>query len=82
MTNFTLTMGHARAMFGIAFTEDGGHPSGNAPGCKIIGWKQDKGKDQVWTSYAEALEANDLDGWRGYVRLYPSGREVPKEMKP
>lgn len=57
-------------LFGIAITHDGS-PTGN-----IIGWSSHNGKDKVWFSYAKALEANDLNGWTGYVRFYPSGLEV------
>lgn len=54
--------------YGIAITHDGS-PIGN-----LISWRQlESGIDSVWDSYEEALAANDLDGWRGYVRFYPSG---------
>lgn len=61
--------------FGIALTRDGGHP--DATGAEIVGWKQDDaGQDETWDDYGAALEANDLDGWRGYVRVYPTGVKV------
>ncbi len=59
--------------YGIAHTVNDS-PTGN-----IIGWKRNKaGIDQTWNTYAQALEFNDLDGWRGYVREYPSGDIVPQ----
>lgn len=51
--------------YGIAFTHDGS-PTGS-----IVGWKKSQdGYIQVWESRDEALEANDLGGWTGYVREY------------
>lgn len=61
--------------YGIAYTTDGGHPD-SIPPTPIVGWKQKDGSDQTWDTYGAALEANDLDGWRGYVRYYPSGKRV------
>ena len=60
--------------FGIAFTADGGLTT------DIIGWRQKNGADEVWDLYSEALEANDLGGWTGYVRQYPSGERVPADQ--
>ena len=58
-----------KQLYGIAFTRDG---STSAP---VMGWKRDRETGEVltWEDYAEALEAFDLSGWTGYVRIYPSG---------
>lgn len=57
--------------YGIAFT--------NGP--IILSWKKDSSNnDQVWDSYSDALEANDLGGWTGYVCEYPSGL-IPQNQK-
>jgi hypothetical protein len=62
--------------FGIAFTE------GDSSIGSVRNWKRDSNNnDLIWDSYADALEANDLDGWRGYVRVYPSGEIVPQTVK-
>ena len=62
-------------LYGIAFTANGQPP----PASKIVGWKGTPGQTQPWTwpTQAEALEACDLDGWRGYVCEYPSGNRPP-----
>jgi hypothetical protein len=53
--------------FGIAYTDNGEPPLEG----KIIGWKEnEKGEDQTFESRDAALEACDLDGWRGYVCEY------------
>jgi len=57
--------------WGIALTKTGSPP----PGDEIIGWRTYRGR-HCWDSKGEALEANDLDGWRGYVCEYPSGRRL------
>lgn len=61
--------------FGIAYTQNGSLP----PHDKIIGWKKNGGQDQIWSDRDDALEANDLDGWRGYVCEYPNGERPPYE---
>ena len=56
-------------VYGIAHTSDGS-PTGS-----VISWKQENdGIDCKYETYPQALEANDLYGWRGYVREYPSGK--------
>jgi len=63
-----------RTKYGIAFTADGGLPESS----RIVGWRvNDDGQHLVFDSYEDALEANDLGGWTGYVRVYPSG-SMPK----
>jgi len=58
--------------YGIAHTHDGTPP----PTGRIVAWTQIDGKDQTWRKSAEALEACDMDGWRGYVCEYPSGKRL------
>lgn len=60
--------------YGIAYTKTGSTPSTNDP---IIGWKQQNGTNMTWDNPAQALEACDFDGWRGYVCEYPSGKRLP-----
>ena len=62
--------------YGIAFFDDDGYIIG-----KLIGWRQKNGSDETWDTYADALEANDLGGWTGYVMYYPSGRK-PSDNDP
>jgi len=50
--------------WGIAYTDNGSPP----PSGKIMSWNGKRHK-----SLDKALEACDLDGWRGYVCEYPSG---------
>ena len=52
--------------YGIAITVD------DSPTGAFISWRETK-SGKVFDTYAEALEANDLDGWVGYVRDFPSG---------
>lgn len=64
-----------RPRFGIAYTHNGSPP----PGGKITGWKKnakdDLSWDATWDTRNAALEACVLDGWRGYVCKYPTGKE-------
>lgn len=54
--------------WGIAFTEGGGYPETD----QILTWKSDEsGKPLLWDDRDKALEACDLDGWRGYVWWLP-----------
>jgi len=66
--------------YGIAYTDNGSPP----PSGKIIGWKGSETggtlRDRMttdnpllWDNRNDALEACDLDGWRGYVCGYPNG---------
>lgn len=56
--------------YGIAYTHNGSPP----PNGNIIRWKKnDEGQDITWDLREQALEACDLDGWRGYVCGYPNG---------
>lgn len=59
--------------YGIAFTDDG------SPVGAVLNWRQKNGQDEVWGTFADALEANDLGGWTGYVRRYPSGERISPE---
>lgn len=59
--------------YGIAYFRNDAHPA--EPNAEVIGWKQRNGRDIVWEDRDDALEANDLDGWRGYVCQYPSGKQ-------
>ena len=61
------------AKYGVAYTVGGGHPD-NSP---IDHWKSKGGQDETWDDLGDALEACDLDGWRGYVCEYPSGYRPP-----
>ena len=74
-----------RKEYGIAYTDDGAPPTTAA---KIVGWKQKGCTRQApmtgtsvmtWSDRGDALEACDLDGWRGYVCEYPSGAWQVKE---
>ena len=53
--------------YSIAYTRNGSPP----PGDEIISWHC-----QTWTTKELALEACDLDGWRGYVCEFPSGNRT------
>jgi hypothetical protein len=53
--------------YAIAYTDNGSPP----PHGKIIEWKLNNGNP--WDTDEDALEACELDGWRGYVCEYPSG---------
>ena len=55
-------------LYGIAYTDNGAPP----PHGKIVGWH-----DRKHATRELALEACDLDGWRGYVCEFPSGARPP-----
>jgi hypothetical protein len=58
--------------YGIAFTKDLNGSYDGGPNGIITGWRKDKeGKIELWSTLDEALEANDLGGWTGYVKEYP-----------
>ena len=52
---------------GVAYTRDG------TPLAETITWMRgEDGQDATFATREEALEACDRDGWRGYVREYPT----------
>ena len=59
--------------YGIAYTARGGVP----PEDPIVVWKMKDGEAETWGDLGFALEACDVDGWRGYVCEHPSGDRPP-----
>lgn len=62
--------------YGVCYTADGGHPEGT--GAVIIGWLQRNGSDAVFAVLGDALEACEMDGWAGYVVVYPTGEPIKR----
>jgi hypothetical protein len=58
---------------GIAYTDNGCPP----PSGLIVRWKMKGIVVMLWDNRNDALEACDLDGWRGYVCQYPHGERPP-----
>ena len=51
-----------------------GYTENDSPTGKVLSWKKSSnGDDDVYEDYGLALEANENDGWRGYVLEYPQG---------
>lgn len=58
-------------VYGIAYTANGANPSSVN---KIVRWMKDPtGQIKTWEFRNLALEACEMDGWRGYVCGYPDG---------
>ena len=67
---------HNMQLYCIAYTE------GDSPTGKVISWKKNAGgEDDVYEDYSLALEANENNGWSGYVLEYPQGIHPGRKNK-
>lgn len=54
-------------LHGIAYTNNGSPPSASN---EIVRWMCRGDKIALWDNIYDALEACEMDGWRGYVCQY------------